>query len=140
MQRREFLSALLGEAVGGLPGAGADPPKQKWERQIHEQLEDAQDLGRELTEAARHRSEMLNLVHAMRAPLACTSLLVDIMRDPGRYDLSNELHRHLEMSARNCERLAELINEVFSLEKSRRKLASASAVVPKDAQQAQPTD
>jgi hypothetical protein len=106
MQRREFLSSLLGGAVGGLPGAGADAPEQKWERQIHELLRDAPDLCRELAEAARHRSQMLNLVHAMRAPLACTSLLVDIMRDPGRYDLSNEFHRHLEISARNCERVA----------------------------------
>jgi hypothetical protein len=138
--QREFLSSLLGGAVGSLPGAGADAPEQKWERQIHELMWDAQDLCRELAEAARHRSEVLNLVHAMRAPLACTSLSVNIMRDPGRYDLSNELHTHLEMSASNCARVAELINEVFALEKFRRKLASANVVVPKGVQEAQPID
>jgi len=134
MQRREFLSSALGAVTCGVPlAAAADTPKRTHgarepneqlapvaARQVEELLWEVQVLNRELAAADAFRSQMLGLIHAMRSPLACIHIVTDIMRDNARDDVSDEIRHYLQLSGRNCERLADLINDVFALERSQR--------------------
>jgi len=138
MQRREFLSTFLSGVAGGLPfAAPADAPEgmhgagdrdeqamaarcERLSSQVEELSGKVQILGRELAEADQRRSQMLYLVHTMRSPLACIQIRTESMRDDAECEMSDRLFRDLDMSARSCELLAELINDVFALEKARR--------------------
>jgi signal transduction histidine kinase len=139
MLRREFLSSFFGGLAGGLPlVARGDAPEQSsgaGERdtqsaqckessfRVEDLLSEIQVLQKERANADGHRSQILYLVHTMRSPLACIHLVTDMMRDRARLDVSDELRRDLEMTARSCQRLAELVNDVFAMDRSWRQAA-----------------
>jgi signal transduction histidine kinase len=138
MRRREFLSSVVGGMTGALPlAAEADAPEpESPARRLHEELAamaaeydqlsghadgllwDVQMLNLELVNEDRNRTQILSLVHAMRAPLVDIELATRFLRDNTRLIDSDELRRHLDTSATSCQRLAELINDVCELEKS----------------------
>jgi len=132
MLRRDFLSSLVAAATGALPGArsgdapdrmtlGLDELHDQSKAALCEQLasrvqqlsRDVEILTRELAEADQQRSQIFGVVHAMRSPLACIDVRTELMRyaDGG---MSDELRRHLDMNARSCRSLAELINDAFA--------------------------
>jgi len=114
MRRRQFLSWFLGGAVGALPcAARGDAPEQ-----VKALSDEVDRLRRTLAAADRHREQILYLVHTMRSPLNCVHLRTEVMRDETRHDLSDQTCRDLQMSVQSCGALADLINEVFALEKS----------------------
>jgi hypothetical protein len=150
MRRREFLSSVLGGVAGGLPlatGADIGDPANAT-AEPHEQLAamaaqyeqlschadgllwQVQALTQELWKADGHRSQILSLVHDMRAPLAGIELATRFLLDNTRPAAADELSRHRDITARSCRWLAELINDVFALEQS---LLNADAHGPVDA-------
>jgi signal transduction histidine kinase len=138
MHRRKFLSTFLGGATAGLsiaaPGDGPErthgardrdeqaiaSQRERLAARVEELSGEVEMLSGKLAEADRHRAHMLYLVHTMRSPLACMQIRTELMRDDARCEISDALSREVEMNARSCEALAQLVNDVFALERSHR--------------------
>jgi signal transduction histidine kinase len=139
MRRRELLSFFFGGLVGGFPaaaqghasarGALRREPDAQSERseqlslRVQELLSDIEVLQRERMEAEQYRTEILTLVHTMRQPLSCIHIAGDMMCDHARLDVSDKLRRELEIAVRSCQRLAEVVNDVFAADRSWRQAA-----------------
>lgn len=142
MRRRELLSSVLSGFARAIPFQGrADVPEQTCARQLQEQFPTmaaerehlswrAEELFSHLQSFActiaaenKHRTQILSLVCTMRAPLAALDMTTQLMLSSPGQDLSEQFRSSLEMNARSCQRLAELINEIFILERSRQEVS-----------------
>ena len=141
MLRRDFLSSFMA-AIAGAPQAArsGDAPDrmrpgpveshgrsdvalcEQLSLRVEQLSREVETLTQELADADRHRSRFLSLVHDMRAPLACIHLRTELMVSVSG-GISDELQRHLDMSARSCASLAELINDAIAVVRTRARAA-----------------